>query len=122
MPYPLPQSMPLGSSPPNPASSCLPWCASFHRAPFQSTRLLTLANRNTAQSPTMTEGSISEWKVNEGESFAAGDVLLSVETDKAAIDVEAQDDGIMGKILVSLSPPPLPLAGNSWNRAGIGDP
>jgi pyruvate/2-oxoglutarate dehydrogenase complex dihydrolipoamide acyltransferase (E2) component len=49
----------------------------------------------------MTEGSISEWKVKEGEPFAAGDVLLSVETDKAAIDVEAQDDGIMGKILVS---------------------
>ncbi|TKA52814.1 hypothetical protein B0A53_04510 [Rhodotorula sp. CCFEE 5036] len=53
-----------------------------------------------AMSPTMTEGSISEWKVKEGEPFAAGDVLLSVETDKAAIDVEAQDDGIMGKILV----------------------
>ncbi|GAA5988563.1 hypothetical protein JCM10908_003622 [Rhodotorula pacifica] len=53
-----------------------------------------------AMSPTMTEGSISEWKVKEGESFAAGDVLLSLETDKAAIDVEAQDDGIMGKILV----------------------
>ncbi|KWU43131.1 single hybrid motif-containing protein, partial [Rhodotorula sp. JG-1b] len=53
-----------------------------------------------AMSPTMTEGSISEWKVKEGEPFASGDVLLSVETDKAAIDVEAQDDGIMGKILV----------------------
>ncbi|GAA5868019.1 hypothetical protein JCM3774_001570 [Rhodotorula dairenensis] len=53
-----------------------------------------------AMSPTMTEGSISEWKVKEGEAFAAGDVLLSLETDKAAIDVEAQDDGVMGKILV----------------------
>lgn len=54
----------------------------------------------TSQSPTMTEGSISEWKVKEGEAFAAGDVLLSLETDKATIDVEAQDDGLMGKILV----------------------
>ncbi|GAA6001961.1 Pdx1p [Rhodotorula paludigena] len=53
-----------------------------------------------AMSPTMTEGSISEWKVKEGAAFAAGDVLLSVETDKATIDVEAQDDGVMGKILV----------------------
>lgn len=33
-------------------------------------------------SPTMTEGSISEWQVKEGDSFAAGDVLLSIETDK----------------------------------------
>lgn len=60
-----------------------------------------------AMSPTMTEGSISEWKLKEGDSFAAGDVLLSIETDKASIDVEAQDDGIMGKILVrrdSLTP------------------
>ncbi|POY72815.1 hypothetical protein BMF94_4224 [Rhodotorula taiwanensis] len=54
-----------------------------------------------AMSPTMTEGSISEWKVKEGEAFAAGDVLLSLETDKATIDVEAQDDGLMGKILVA---------------------
>ncbi|GAA5989595.1 hypothetical protein JCM11641_002758 [Rhodosporidiobolus odoratus] len=53
-----------------------------------------------AMSPTMTEGSLSEWKVKEGEAFAAGDVLLSLETDKATIDVEAQDDGVMGKILV----------------------
>ncbi|BGP58629.1 pyridoxine biosynthesis protein [Rhodotorula sphaerocarpa] len=51
-------------------------------------------------SPTMTEGTISEWKVKEGEAFAAGDLLLSLETDKASIDVEAQDDGVMGKILV----------------------
>ncbi|KAL8276843.1 hypothetical protein RQP46_010774 [Phenoliferia psychrophenolica] len=53
-----------------------------------------------ALSPTMTEGSVSEWKFKEGESFVAGDVLLAIETDKAAIDVEAQDDGIMGKIVV----------------------
>ena len=54
-----------------------------------------------ALSPTMTEGSVSEWKFKEGESFVAGDVLLGIETDKASIDVEAQDDGIMGKIVVS---------------------
>jgi len=36
----------------------------------------------------------------EGEAFAAGDVLLEIETDKATIDVEAQDDGVLGKILV----------------------
>ncbi|KAF7796913.1 hypothetical protein EIP86_008098 [Pleurotus ostreatoroseus] len=50
-------------------------------------------------SPTMTEGGIASWKVKEGEKFSAGDVLLEIETDKATIDVEAQEDGIMGKIL-----------------------
>ncbi|KAG6813349.1 hypothetical protein H0H92_011897 [Tricholoma furcatifolium] len=53
-----------------------------------------------AMSPTMTEGGISSWKKREGESFSAGDVLLEIETDKATIDVEAQDDGVMGKILL----------------------
>ncbi|KAB8297217.1 hypothetical protein EYC80_002588 [Monilinia laxa] len=51
-----------------------------------------------ALSPTMTEGNIAKWNVKEGDSFAAGDVLLEIETDKASMDVEAQDDGIMAKI------------------------
>ncbi|KAI1304397.1 hypothetical protein F5Y03DRAFT_178579 [Xylaria venustula] len=51
-----------------------------------------------ALSPTMTEGNIAAWKVKEGDSFAAGDVLLEIETDKASMDVEAQDDGILMKI------------------------
>ncbi|ETS85785.1 hypothetical protein PFICI_03810 [Pestalotiopsis fici W106-1] len=51
-----------------------------------------------ALSPTMTEGNIATWKVKEGDEFAAGDVLLEIETDKASMDVEAQDDGIMMKI------------------------
>lgn len=51
-----------------------------------------------AMSPTMTEGNISSWKVKEGDTFSTGDVLLEIETDKATMDVEAQDDGIMAKI------------------------
>lgn len=54
-----------------------------------------------ALSPTMTEGNIASWKVKEGETFSAGDVLLEIETDKATMDVEAQDDGIMMKIMTS---------------------
>lgn len=46
----------------------------------------------------MTEGNIATWKVKEGDSFTAGDVLLEIETDKASMDVEAQDDGIVVKI------------------------
>ncbi|TVY21915.1 putative mitochondrial pyruvate dehydrogenase protein X component [Lachnellula arida] len=51
-----------------------------------------------ALSPTMTEGNIANWKLKEGDSFSAGDVLLEIETDKASMDVEAQDDGILAKI------------------------
>nr|OQO24249.1 hypothetical protein B0A51_08694 [Rachicladosporium sp. CCFEE 5018] len=52
-----------------------------------------------ALSPTMTEGNISSWRVKEGDTFSAGDVLLEIETDKATMDVEAQDDGVMVKIV-----------------------
>ncbi|KAK9253164.1 hypothetical protein V1507DRAFT_459346 [Lipomyces tetrasporus] len=51
-----------------------------------------------ALSPTMTEGGISGWKIKEGDSFSAGDIILEIETDKAQMDVEAQDDGILVKI------------------------
>ncbi|OTB08602.1 hypothetical protein M426DRAFT_316616 [Hypoxylon sp. CI-4A] len=51
-----------------------------------------------ALSPTMTEGNIASWKLKEGDTFSAGDVILEIETDKATMDVEAQDDGILMKI------------------------
>lgn len=53
-----------------------------------------------AMSPTMTEGGVVAWKVKAGEKFSSGDVLLEVETDKATIDVEAQDDGVLWEIIV----------------------
>lgn len=62
-----------------------------------------------AMSPTMTEGGISAWKKKEGQSFAAGDVLLEIETDKATIEVEAQDDGVLGKILAPDGTKNLPI-------------
>ncbi|KAL8419963.1 hypothetical protein RB594_002931 [Gaeumannomyces avenae] len=52
-----------------------------------------------ALSPTMTEGNIATWRVKEGDKFSAGDVLLEIETDKATMDVEAQDEGILMKIM-----------------------
>lgn len=55
--------------------------------------------RMPAMSPTMTEGGIVSWKLKAGEEFSSGDVLLEVETDKATIDVEATDDGIMWEVL-----------------------
>lgn len=53
-----------------------------------------------AMSPTMVEGSIVNWSVRPGESFHANDVLLDIETDKAQISIEAQDDGVLAKALV----------------------
>ncbi|KAG7360683.1 dihydrolipoamide acetyl transferase [Nitzschia inconspicua] len=52
-----------------------------------------------ALSPTMESGTIAKWEIQEGDSFSAGSVLCSIETDKATMDFESQDDGILAKIL-----------------------
>jgi hypothetical protein len=44
-------------------------------------------------SPTMTQGNIAEWKVKEGDKVSAGDILCSIETDKATLDMESMEDG-----------------------------
>jgi pyruvate/2-oxoglutarate dehydrogenase complex dihydrolipoamide acyltransferase (E2) component len=49
----------------------------------------------------MSEGTISAWLVKEGDEFKEGDVILRIETDKAEVDVEAQEAGRVGKLLVS---------------------
>ncbi|MFD3191068.1 pyruvate dehydrogenase complex dihydrolipoamide acetyltransferase [Sedimentitalea sp. HM32M-2] len=53
-----------------------------------------------ALSPTMEEGTLAKWLVKEGDSVASGDLLAEIETDKATMEFEAVDDGIVGKILV----------------------
>merc|ERR550539_1956237 len=52
----------------------------------------------------MEAGTISSWSVSEGESFSAGDVICEIETDKATMAFEAQDDGVCAKILVDAGP------------------
>ena len=54
-----------------------------------------------ALSPTMTEGTLARWLKKQGESVKAGDVLAEIETDKATMEVEAVDEGVLGKILVA---------------------
>jgi len=54
-----------------------------------------------ALSPTMTEGKLSKWLKKEGDTLASGDVLAEIETDKATMEVEVVDEGILGKILVA---------------------
>mmetsp|Transcript_46435 Transcript_46435/g.140631 ORF Transcript_46435/g.140631 Transcript_46435/m.140631 type:complete len:271 (-) Transcript_46435:521-1333(-) len=57
-----------------------------------------------ALSPTMEAGVIASWSVGEGERFTAGDALAEIETDKATIAFEAQDDGVVAKILADAGP------------------
>ena len=53
-----------------------------------------------ALSPTMTEGTLAKWLKNEGDSVESGDVIAEIETDKATMEVEAVDEGTIGKIVV----------------------
>ena len=54
-----------------------------------------------ALSPTMTEGTLAKWLKKEGDQVRAGDVIAEIETDKATMEVEAVDEGVLGKILVA---------------------
>jgi pyruvate dehydrogenase E2 component (dihydrolipoamide acetyltransferase) len=53
-----------------------------------------------ALSPTMEEGALTKWMVKEGDKVSAGDVIAEIETDKATMEVEADEDGRIGKIVV----------------------
>ncbi len=54
-----------------------------------------------ALSPTMTEGTLLKWHVKEGDDVGSGDILAEIETDKATMEVEAVDEGRIGKLLVA---------------------
>ncbi len=53
-----------------------------------------------ALSPTMEEGTLAKWNVREGDTIAAGDIIAEIETDKATMEVEAVDEGKVGKLVV----------------------
>ncbi len=54
-----------------------------------------------ALSPTMEEGKLAKWLVTEGQKIKAGDIIAEIETDKATMEVEAVDEGIVSQILVA---------------------
>ncbi|WP_298806814.1 pyruvate dehydrogenase complex E1 component subunit beta [uncultured Lentibacter sp.] len=54
-----------------------------------------------ALSPTMEEGTLAKWLVKEGDTVAAGDILAEIETDKATMEFEAVDEGVIGKLLIA---------------------
>ena len=62
-----------------------------------------------ALSPTMTEGNLARWLKNEGDSVAPGDVIAEIETDKATMEVESVDEGVLGKILVAEGAEEIPV-------------
>ena len=54
-----------------------------------------------ALSPTMEEGTLAKWLIKEGDTVSSGDIMAEIETDKATMEFEAVDEGIVGKILVA---------------------
>ncbi len=56
-----------------------------------------------ALSPTMEEGTLAKWCVKEGDTVSSGDILAEIETDKATMEFEAVDEGIIGKLLIEAS-------------------
>ena len=54
-----------------------------------------------ALSPTMEEGTLSKWHVKEGDTVSSGDILAEIETDKATMEFEAIDEGVIGKIMIA---------------------
>ena len=53
-----------------------------------------------ALSPTMEEGTLAKWLIKEGDTVSSGDIMAEIETDKATMEFEAVDEGIVGKILI----------------------
>src|SRR5215831_13321747 len=79
-----------------------------------------------ALSPTMTEGKIARWLKTEGEAVRAGDVLAEIETDKATMEVEAIDEGVLAKIVipegtehVAVNTPIALIAGNGEDPTSV---
>lgn len=66
-----------------------------------------------ALSPTMTAGNIGTWQKKAGDTLAPGDVLVEIETDKAQMDFEFQEEGILAKILKESGEKDVPV-GNVW--------
>ena len=57
--------------------------------------------RMPALSPTMTEGNLARWLKREGDTVSAGDVIAEIETDKATMEIEAVEEGRLGRILIA---------------------
>lgn len=88
-----PDIMPQNVYPPN--HEQLRLVTEFRLAAYPPHTVVTMP----ALSPTMTSGNIGTWQKNAGDTIAPGDVLVEIETDKAQMDFEFQEDGVLAKIL-----------------------
>ena len=82
-----------------------------------------------ALSPTMTEGTLARWLKGEGDAVEPGDIVAEVETDKATMEIEAVDEGVLGRILVAegtegveINTPIAVLVGEGESAAHIAEP
>ncbi|XP_035672505.1 pyruvate dehydrogenase protein X component-like [Branchiostoma floridae] len=80
-------------------AGCTEWYRNFYRTP-EVFGVAPIKLHMPALSPTMEEGTIISWLKKEGDPIAAGDPLCEIETDKATLTMDADDDGVMAKILV----------------------
>ena len=75
-------------------------------------------------SPTMETGKLAKWHVKEGDEVRSGDIIAEIETDKATMEVEAVDEGRIGKLLVAEGtdhvPVNQPIADSARGRRGRG--
>src|SRR5690606_27284061 len=62
---------------------------------------MTISILMPALSPTMEKGNLAKWHVKEGDKVASGDVIAEIETDKATMEVEAIDEGTVGRLVVA---------------------
>jgi len=68
----------------------------------------------------MTAGNIGAWQKNPGDSLQPGDVLVEIETDKAQMDFEFQDEGVLAKILKDSGEKDIAVGNVSWSMKSMG--
>src|ERR671932_137377 len=76
------------------------WRTSCRRFDLRRPEAMPIRILMPALSPTMEKGNLAKWHVKEGDQVKSGDVIAEIETDKATMEVEAVDEGTVGKILV----------------------
>eukprot|EP00892_Ulva_mutabilis_P006288 jgi/Ulvmu1/4030/UM019_0007.1 len=84
---------------------CRDWCRSFATSGYPPHDILSMP----ALSPTMEVGNLVQWRVNEGDEVEAGSILADIETDKATLGFETQDDGFIAKLIVGNGTSDIPV-------------
>lgn len=91
------------------------WTSNASSAAFPSHTVISMP----ALSPTMTAGNIGTWQKKPGDSLAPGDVLVEIETDKAQMDFEFQEEGVLAKILKDSGEKDVAVGNVSIGQGGI---